>query len=237
MWNAARKLRIGAQPGEWTNPARDTDMCFFDDAVGADLGIVLDHRVPNDAARSDPHPVAEDDLAFEHDVHVDEVFGHVAVAGAHAASDVDSGRIGEARSFAHEGLGKTALVEPFEFGTTPKTTRGELHAIVDAEHLLDRLRITVVFLFVERCEPTGRPRPPGRRRQSGSTPPCALSRFSVWSQPRSLPAQLGREDSGVDLRDVALLVGGLQFFDDASDMSVRRRGQFGRIRSDRPPPR
>ena len=198
--DSARQLCIGAQPRERTDLACGPDAGAFDDAVGADLGVVLDYRVLDHATGADVHPIAKDDVAFEYDVRVDEDIA----PGAHAPPDVDSGGIGKARAFTHERLGKALLVEPLE--------RRELHTIVDAEHLFDRFRR-------HRAD-----RQPVLDRAGDDIGEVVLALRVVVAQALEPAPQLsgaGGEDPGVDLDDVALLAARILFFDDAANAPAR----------------
>ena len=170
---------------------------------------MLDHGVLDDAARPDAHPIAEHDLPFEHDIDVDED----VAAGAYAASDVDSRGVGDARTFVHEGFGETPLVEPLQCR--------ELHAIVDAEHLLEGLRRD------------GADRHSFLDRKGDDIGEVVLALRVVAAhtlEPTPHVSGTSCEDPRVDLRDVALLVACIPFFDDVSARDRPHPGRFGRIR-------
>ena len=137
---------------------------------------------------------------FEHDIDVDED----VAAGAYAASDVDSRGVGDARTFVHEGFGETPLVEPLQCR--------ELHAIVDAEHLLEGLRRD------------GADRHSFLDRKGDDIGEVVLALRVVAAhtlEPTPHVSGTSCEDPRVDLRDVALLVACIPFFDDAAHVTVR----------------
>ena len=162
--------------------------------------IRLDHRVLDDAARANAHPITENDVTFQHDVDVDEDVD----SGAYAASDVDSRGIGDACALAHEGFGETPLVEPLQCR--------ELHAVVDAEHLLEGFRRhrSDRHAFLD------------RKGDDIGEVVLALRVVAAHAlEPTPQVSGTSCEYPRVDLRDVALLVACIPLFDDAADMPVR----------------
>ena len=119
-----------AEFGTWTQPRVGTDPTTgrdhgpVDAAHRLDLHGVAEGRVPDDASRPDLNALAQDHVALEYDVDIDDA----VPARLQAAANVEPGRVHDGDALGQEFVRQAALVVPLEVC--------QLHAVVDAHDFL-----------------------------------------------------------------------------------------------------
>ena len=126
---ATRKLGARAQTRERTDVVVAFQHGAVDDAVRRDVGAGTDGGIADHAVGTDDHIIRQGDVAFEDAADIDADVS----ADDQLAAHVDACRIGQAGAFGHQAVGLTTLEGTLEIG--------QLQAVVDALHFLDRRRL------------------------------------------------------------------------------------------------